>query len=83
MILKRYCIDCGKIEPPEGQKCCPDSRVYWVEKEACEKLNEMERQRGKTFDELLAKLTPRELSAPDLPWPAYEQIRADLKALDA
>lgn len=52
MILKRYCIDCGKIEPPEGQKCCPDSRVYWVEKEACEKLNEMERQRGKTLDEL-------------------------------
>lgn len=60
MILKRFCIDCGKIEPPEGTKCCSDSRVFWIEKDAAERLNDMERGRGKTFDELLAKLNKAE-----------------------
>lgn len=60
MILKRFCIDCGKIEPSEGAKCCPDSRVFWIEKEAAERLNDMERGRGKTFDEILAKLNKAE-----------------------
>ena len=56
MILKRYCIDCGKIEPPEGTKCCPDCRVFWVEKDAAERLNADSASRGKHFDSLLSQL---------------------------
>jgi hypothetical protein len=60
MILKRYCIDCGKIEPPEGVKCCPDSRVFWIEKDAAERINDMARGRGNTFGDLLTKLNKAE-----------------------
>lgn len=53
MILKRYCIDCGKIEPPKDEKCCPDSRVFWIEKDAAERINDLERGRIKTFGSIL------------------------------
>lgn len=56
IILKRYCLDCGKIDPPEDVKCCPDSRVFWIERGAAEILNEQERARTKTFDTLLARV---------------------------
>ncbi len=55
MILKRYCIDCGKIEPPEGAKCCPDSRVFWVEKEAAERINATNHASLKTFEGVVAE----------------------------